>query len=48
MSGLPVSALLSGKQQDSVILYRAMPQLPPEDMMAMVKKFKEEVEVLLL
>ena len=35
--------MLGGKQQDSVLLYRAMTQLPPKDMMAMVKKFKDEV-----
>ena len=43
VSGLPVCTLLGGKQQDSVLLYRAITQGPPKDMMEMVRKFKEEV-----
>jgi hypothetical protein len=48
VSGLPVSTLLGGKQQDSVLLYRAITQGPPKDMMEMVRKFKQEVKLMLL
>jgi hypothetical protein len=48
VSGLPVSTLLGGKQQDSVLLYRAITQGPPKDMMEMVRKFKQEVKLRLL
>jgi len=43
VSGVPVCTLLGGKQQDSVLLYRAITQGPPKAMMEMVRKFKEEV-----
>ncbi len=41
LSGLPVSALLGGARQESVRLYRAIPQRSPTEMAGLVRKYKE-------
>ena len=41
---MPVSTLLGGSQQDSIILYRAIPQRPPEEMAELVKNYMDEVD----
>ena len=45
VSGLPVCTLLGGRQQESVLLYRAIPQGTPEIMKDMVKRFKDQVSL---
>ena len=43
---LPLSTLLGGRHQDSVIIYRAIPQRPPKEMAKLVLKYKSEVKPL--
>ncbi len=42
LSGLPVSSLLGGAKQESVKLYRAMPQREPREMAALAAKYKKQ------
>ena len=46
VSKLPLSTLLGGKHQDSVVIYRAIPQRPPREMAELVLKYKAEVRQL--
>jgi len=41
VSGLPLCVLLGGAHQDSVLLYRAISQGTPEEMVALVSKYKQ-------
>ena len=42
VTGLPVYTLLGGQAQDDVALYRAISQLPPDEMAANVAKYRTE------
>ena len=43
VSGLPVVTLLGGCQQESILLYRAISQGTPNEMAALVSKYKRQV-----
>ena len=45
VSGLPVVTLLGGCQQDSILLYRAISQGTPDEMAALVSKYKKQVRI---
>jgi len=46
VSGVPVVTLLGGCQQESILLYRAISQGTPNEMAALVSKYKRQVRFL--
>ena len=45
VANLPTSSILGGSHQDSVKLYRAIPQRPAQEMAQLVKKYKDQVYI---